>query len=101
LAAHLSQWVSGVLTQRLISQRHTLLETHDTAAAEIAALEARLEQVQAPLQARLAAYERRIAELERELAARDAENRELLRAKIDTMRKQLEEERGKNRMKFN
>src|SRR5207253_860401 len=101
LAAHLSQWFSGVLTQRLISQRRTLIETHDTAAAEIAALEARLEQIQAPLQARLVAYEQRIAELERELAARDEENRELLRAKIETMRKQLDEERGKNRVKFN
>jgi membrane-associated HD superfamily phosphohydrolase len=101
LVAHLSQWFSGVLTQRLISQRRTLLETHETAAAEIAALEARLEQIQAPLQARLAAYERRIAELEKELAARDEENRQLLRAKIETMRKQLEAERGKNRMEFN
>jgi hypothetical protein len=102
LVAHLSQWFSGVLTQRLISQRSTLLETHDTAAAEIAALEARLEQVQAPLQARLAAYERRIAELEEELAARDEENRELLRTKIEMMRKQLEDQRGTTpRVKFN
>ena len=101
LAAQLSQWFSGVLTQGLISQRRALLETHDTAAAEIAALEARLEQVQAPLQVRLAAYEKRIAELERELAARDEENRELLKSKIETLRKQLETERGKNRAAFN
>jgi membrane-associated HD superfamily phosphohydrolase len=101
LLAHLSQWLSRLMTQRLISQRRMLLETHDNAAAEMAALEARLQKVQAPLQVRLAAYEHRIAELEKELAVRGEENRELLKAKIETMRKQLEAERGKNRVAFN
>ena len=101
LLSHLQQWFSRMLTQRLISQRRLLLETHDNAAAEMAALEARLEKVQAPLQVRLAAYEHRIAELEKELAVRGEENRELLKAKIETMRKQLEAERGKNRVSFN
>jgi membrane-associated HD superfamily phosphohydrolase len=101
LMAHLSQWFSRVLTQRLISQRRMLLDTHDNAAAEMAALEERLEKVQAPLQVRLAAYEHRIAELEKELVVRGEENRELLKAKIETMRKQLEAERGKNRVAFN
>ena len=101
LIAHLSQWFSRVLTQRLISQRRLLMDTHDNAAAEMAALEARLEKVQAPLQVRLAAYEHRIAELEKELAVRGEENRELLKAKIEMMRKQLEAERGKNRVAFN
>ena len=101
LIAHLQQWFSRMLTQRLISQRRTLLETNDNAAAEMAALEARLAKVQAPLQVRLAAYEHRIAELEKELAVRGEENRELLKAKIETMRKQLEAERGKTRVAFN
>ena len=101
LIDHLSQWFSRLLTQRLISQRQLLLETHDNAATEMAALEERLEKVQAPLQVRLAAYEHRIAELEKDLAARGEENRELLKAKIETMRKQLEAERGKNRVTFN
>jgi membrane-associated HD superfamily phosphohydrolase len=101
LITHLQQWFSRLMTQRLISQRRMLLETHDNAAAEMAALEARLQKVQAPLQVRLAAYEHRIAELEKELAVRGEENRELLKAKIETMRKQLEAERGKNRVSFN
>jgi membrane-associated HD superfamily phosphohydrolase len=101
LIAYLSQWFSRMLTQRLISQRRLLLETHDNAAAEMTALEARLEKVQAPLQVRLAAYEHRIVELEKELAARGEENRELLKAKIEMMRKQLEAERAKNRVEFN
>jgi septal ring factor EnvC (AmiA/AmiB activator) len=99
--AHLSQWLSNVLTRRLISQRRLLLDTQSNAASEMAELEARLERVQAPLQVRLAAYEHRIAELEKELAARGEENRELLKAKIEMMRKQLEAERGKNRLEFN
>jgi len=101
LITHLQQWFSRMMTQRLISQRRMLLETHDNAAAEMAALEARLQKVQAPLQVRLAAYEHRIAELEKELVVRGEENRELLKAKIETMRKQLEAERGKNRVSFN
>jgi membrane-associated HD superfamily phosphohydrolase len=101
LLAHLSQWLSRVLTQRLISQRRLLLNSQDNAAAEMAALEERLAKVQAPLQVRLAAYEHRIAELEKELAVRGEENRELLKAKIEMMRKQLEAERGKNRVEFN
>ena len=101
LIGHLQQWFSRMLTQRLISQRRALLETNDNAAAEMAALEARLQKVQAPLQVRLAAYEHRIAELEKELAVRGEENRELLKAKIETMRKQLEAERGKTRVAFN
>jgi hypothetical protein len=101
LLAHLSQWLSRLLTQRLIFQRRLLLDSQDNAAAEMAALEERLEKVQAPLQVRLAAYEHRIAELEKELAVRGEENRELLKAKIEMMRKQLEAERGKNRVEFN
>ena len=101
LFAHLSQWLSRAFTQRLMSQRRLLLDTQNKAVAEMAELEARLEKVHAPLQDRLEAYERRIAELEKELAARGDENRELLKAKIEMMRKQLEAQREKNRLEFN
>lgn len=101
LFAHLAQWLSRTLTRRLISQRRLLLDTQNKAIAEMAELEERLEKVHAPLQDRLEAYERRIAELEKELAARGDENRELLKAKIEMMRKQLEAQREKNRVEFN
>ncbi len=105
LIAHLSQWMTRVLTQRLLSQRRLLIENQNNAAEEMKQLEERLQRVQAPLQVRLAAYEHRIAELEKELAVRGEENRELLKAKIEMMRKQLEAERGKepakNRLEFN
>ena len=101
LLAHLSQWLSRALTHRLISQRRLLLDTQNKAIAEMAELDERLEKVHAPLQDRLEAYEHRIAELEKELAARGAENRELLKTKIEMMRKQLEAQRDKNRVEFN
>jgi membrane-associated HD superfamily phosphohydrolase len=97
LFAYLSQWLSQAFTRRLVSDRRLLLDTQGKAMAEMAEFEARLEKVHAPLQERLVAYERRIAELEKELAARGEENRELLKAKIEMMRKQLESQREKSR----
>lgn len=99
--AHLSHWLSHTFTRRLVSDRRLLLDTQSKAMAEMVELEARLEKVQAPLQERLAAYERRIAELEKELAVRGEENRELLKAKIEMMRRQLEAQREKNRAAAN
>jgi membrane-associated HD superfamily phosphohydrolase len=97
LFVHLSQWLSQAFTRRLVSDRRLLLDAQGKAMAEMAEFEARLEKVHAPLQERLVAYERRIAELEKELAARGEENRELLKAKIEMMRKQLEFQREKSR----
>jgi hypothetical protein len=101
LLNQLAQWWSNRLTQKLVSQRARLLDAHQSAAIEIAELEARLERVHAPLQERLQAYEKRIAELEKELEVKGDENRELIKAKIQIARKQLEIERGKNRLEFN
>lgn len=97
LFAYFSHWLSQTFTRRLVSERRLMLDAQSKATAEMAELEARLEKVHAPLQDRLAAYERRIAELEKELAARGEENRELLKAKIEMMRKQLESQREKSR----
>ncbi len=101
LFAHLSQWLSSALTMKLLSQRRLMLENQSKAISEMAEMEARLEKVHAPLNDRLAAYQRRITELEKELEARGQENRELLKAKIEIMRKQLEAQQGKNRLEFN
>jgi hypothetical protein len=99
--SQMARWLSDNVVRRLISDRRQLLDTQQTAVAEIAALAARLEKIHAPLQDRLLTYERRIAELEKELAAKGAENRELIRTKIEMIRKQLEAERGKNRVELN
>jgi len=99
---------SGVVEQlkdkavsSLVSQRSAMLEAQQAAAAEMVELERRLNELRAPLQERLKTYEGRIAELEKALAAKDAENRELIRAKIDLMRQQLEAERSGSKLQFN
>ena len=62
---------------------------------------ARLEEVHAPLEDRLSAYEQRIAELEAELAAKGEQNLDLIKAKIETTRKQMEGERSQERLDWN
>ncbi len=101
IVSQLAGWMSSKLTQKLAEDRTQLVDAHQKAAVEVAELEARLEKVQAPLQERLAAYETRIAELEKELVAKDEENRQLIQAKIQIIRRQLELERDKNRLNFN
>jgi len=51
-----------------------------------------LNELHAPLQERLRVYETRMADLEKALAAKGEENRELIKAKIEMTRKQLETE---------
>jgi hypothetical protein len=99
---------SGVMEQlkdkavhSLATQRAEMLEAQRAAAVEMADLERRLNELQSPLQERLQAYQTRIGELERALAAKDAQNRELLRAKIELMRQQLELERTGDKLQFN
>ena len=99
LAPYLAQTLKEAVVQGLAAQRAELLETQRQAAAEIAELVQRLDQLQAPMQERLRAYQERIQELQKELSERTEENRELLKMKIEMMRRQLEAEHG--RMKYN
>jgi hypothetical protein len=99
---------AGVLAQLkqklvggLLAQRGQMIEAQRSAAAELAELERRLNELHAPLQERLRVYEARIADLEKALAAKGEENRELIKAKIAMMRKQLATERSKNQLQFN
>jgi DNA-binding transcriptional MerR regulator len=73
-----------------LSQRSSLLDTQERAAADVAELEERLAKIHAPLQERLRAYEQRIRDLERELALKGEENRELIKAKIQLTKEHLE-----------
>jgi hypothetical protein len=99
LAPYLAQTLKEVVVQGLASQRAELLEAQRMAAAEITELVHRLDQLQAPMQERLRAYQDRIQELQKELTQRTEENRELLKMKIEMMRRQLETER--TRVKLN
>ncbi len=89
LAPHLAQVLKETVVQELATQRRELLKAQEEAAMEIAAMIRRFDSVQAPLQERLHSYEARIQELEKELTALNEENRELLKLKIEMIRRQL------------
>ena len=95
VAPHLARLLMDKLVRGLLLQRTSLIEGQQQAAAEMAALESRLEKVNAPLQERLRAYEGRILELEKELAQKGQENRELIRFKIQLVRTQLASTKGR------
>lgn len=99
LAPYLAQTLKDALVQGLAAQRAELLEVQRQAATEIAELVHRLDALQAPMQDRIRAYQERIQELQKDLAERTAENRELLKMKIEMMRRQIETER--TRVRFN
>jgi len=101
IAPHLAQALKEALVQELAVQRRELLQAQQIAAAEIVQLTQHLDELRAPIQERLRSYEARIQELEKELAARNEENRELLKVKIEMLRCQLEVENTRNRMEFN
>jgi len=90
LLPHLARILKDKLVGKLLTQRSTLLETQEKAAADVAELEERLAKIHAPLQERLRAYEQRILDLERELAQKGEENRELIRAKIQLTKEHME-----------
>ncbi|HEY3760643.1 MAG TPA: hypothetical protein VGN23_02745 [Verrucomicrobiae bacterium] len=92
-APHLAQAVKEALVQELAAQRREMLSAQQAATSEIGELVRRLDQLQIPLQERLHTYETQIQQLEKALAVRTEENRELLKMKIEMMRKQLEVER--------
>lgn len=100
LEPHLVQVLKETVVQELAAQRRELLRAQEEATVEIAAMIHRFDAVQTPLQERLHSYEARIQELERELSALNEENRELLKLKIEMIRRQLEAERVNNRLQF-
>ena len=101
LAPQVAQVVREAVMQELALQRRELLLAHQAATDEIVALVQRLDKMQVPMQDRLRAYEAQIQELEKELAARTEENRELLKLKIEMVRRQLETERVRGDVEFN
>ena len=101
ITPQIAQAIKEALVQELAAQRNELLQAQQMAAAELAQLTRQLDELQVPMQERLRSYETRIEELQKELSARNEENRELLKMKIDMMRRQIDVERGRTRMEFN
>jgi hypothetical protein len=91
---NLTQAMRDAVVQELALQRRELLVAQQAATDEIATLVRRLDDLQLPMQERERTYEARIKSLETELALRTEENRELLKLKLETVRRQLETERS-------
>jgi hypothetical protein len=91
---NLTQAMRDAVVQELAMQRRELLLAQQAATDEIAMLVRRLDELQLPMQEREQTYEARIKSLENELALRTEENRELLKMKLDVVRRQLETERS-------
>jgi hypothetical protein len=85
----------------LVEQRQTMMDAQQRAHLELAHLERRLGEFQAPLQSRLDAYEQRIADLEQELHRQGDENRELLQATIELMQQKVREAKAGGRVTLN
>ncbi len=90
LLPHLAFWLKTKLVRGLMSERSHLMRIQQMAERELAELDKRLADLQAPLQERLRCYEQRIVELESQLEVKGHENRELIRAKIESTRRKLE-----------
>jgi len=101
LIPHLARMMMDKLVRTLVFQRRDLLETQRKAATQVNQLEERLKRLPPQMQDRLRAYERRIAELEKDLAEKGEENRELILAQIVSVKKELAEEKSRNRLKWN
>jgi hypothetical protein len=96
VVTQLTQGVREAVIQELASQRRELLLAQQTAAEEVTQLIRRLDELQLPIQQREEAYEARIHALEGELALRKEENQELLKLKLEIVRRQLQSERAAN-----
>lgn len=86
------QWAESMkekAVQKLLADRRESRAVQNYAAEELEDLERRLAALQYPIQERLAAYEKRIEELEVELSRKGAENRELVRAKIEMTKQRM------------
>ena len=93
--AQLTRWLKQKMVQRLVTDRAQLLDTQETAARKIMAVDERLTKIEQQLQQRNREYEERIDELEKELLTAQEENRELIRAKIALIKAEMEKERLK------
>jgi hypothetical protein len=96
LLPQMAQWLKQKLVRGLMADRTHLMRIQYAAELELAELDQRLARLHAPLEERLKIYQERIAELERQLAIKGEENRELIKAKIESTRKKIEEEQGQN-----
>jgi 7TM-HD extracellular len=96
LLSHLTRSLSNMFVQKLLTQRSEQLEAQQKATAEVDQLGGRLDVLQSRMQERIAAYEKRIQDLERELETQNEANRELIKAEIRAVQRQLKNEQSQS-----
>jgi hypothetical protein len=92
LAAQLARELRDRVVQSLYTQRDDLLKAERSATMSVRELEERLARLQPRILAKIQEYETRIKELEDQLAQKESENRDLIRARIEEVRRKLDAE---------
>jgi hypothetical protein len=95
LLPYLSKWLKQKLVRKLIADRAHLMETQEAATLKAMAVDERLGRIERQVQQQNQMYQRRIEELGRELLAAKEENRELIRARINQIKAEMEAARAK------
>jgi len=98
---HLARELKDRLVRALFTQRSVLLANEQAASRRVQEMEERLARLQPAIAEKIRGYEQRIESLEKEIAERDAETRDLLRAKLVLARKELDAEISRNRLDWN
>jgi hypothetical protein len=95
VVASLVRWLQLKVVQRLVSDRAQLLATQQAAALQMAAVDERLAKIERQVRQINLEYEQRIDALLMELATAKEENRELIRAKIELVKSEMNKGRLK------
>lgn len=88
--SHLVAWMKQKMIQRLISERKQFAQSQDAATLAVIKIDERLTQVELDMKERNRQYEQRIGELLKELSMAQEENRELIRAKIELLKMEMQ-----------
>ncbi len=90
VVSHMLQWMKNKLMQQLLSERAQFAKSQQAATLAVIKMDERLTQVEANIRKRNEEYEHRIAILMNELAVAHEENRELIRAKIEALKAEMQ-----------
>jgi hypothetical protein len=91
MISHLAKYLSTELVRKLVSQRGDLIDVQRQAAERVEQLAGRLENLELPGRESELFYQQRIADLEQQLEESNELNRSLIKLKIATARRQLDE----------
>jgi len=95
LLPELSRWLKQKVVRKLLTDREELVAGQQVATRQVMAVDARLARIEAQIQHQNRAYVRRIEELTAELQAAKEENRELIRARIAQVKREMDAAREK------